>query len=469
MRIILGKFWEIGIIAFHRLPQMNQKIVILAFILGGASLGMFLGFYMGKESGFSEGEGHYASTAGKGDTKEVPGGDNEKKPSKGDGENYSRTDSTKGETSSRRTPRDKGDPSSFRPKIDPPADLVQAMTSPDLINRWGAFLDAVRTLDENNVEQVVAAFETLPSGYERNMEMRLLMQAWAEFDPKAALSYAQALENSESRLAITEAMTAWGKNSPDAALAWINENLEETEANRQGYLPGVISGIASHDLDRANELLLSLEDRNARWQASNLLAQRYLEKGIEEAMTWASSLPNDDPNFRNGLLGQVGAAVAKRDPESCSKWVKSLEPGEGCNRVVSALVAQWSRKSPPDAAKWAGSLEDSATRVHGMTQVVNYWAFKDPAATAKWLNDYPRTEETDPVLQTFVNRVTSREPQTAADWANAIMDNNRRDASVRQVLRNWSRLNVTAAEAWRVANAPHLPVAGGEVKGFPQP
>ena len=230
---------------------MNQKLVILAVALGGASLGMFLGFYIGKESGFLEGfesgflegEGHYASTAGKGDPKKVLGGDNEKTPSKGDGENYSRTDSTKGETSSLHTPKDKGDPNSSKPKVDPPADLVQAMTSPDLINRWGAFLDAVRTLDENNVEQVVAAFETLPTGYERNMEMRLLMQAWAEFDPKAALSYAQALENSESRLAITEAMTAWGKNSPDAALAWINENLEETEANRQGYLPGLLLSV----------------------------------------------------------------------------------------------------------------------------------------------------------------------------------------------------------------------------------
>ena len=348
-----------------------------------------------------------------------------------------------------------------RPLAKPPKDLVQALSSPDLVTRWGGFIDAVRTMNPGSVEQVVAAFETLPSGYERNMEMRLLIQGWARFDPAAAISYAKRLGGSESRLAITEAMTAWSENNPDAALAWVEDNVEPTEANRQGYLPGLINGIASSDLSRANELLLSIEDRNARWQASTLLVQRYLDQSPENAMTWAASLPGKDPNHKNGILGQVSSAVAKRDPQSCARWAESLEPSEGRNRVVSSLIAQWSRRNPAEAAKWAGDLEDVSTRVHGMTQAVNYWAFKDPSATAEWLDGYPRTAETDPVVQTFVNRVTNRDPASAADWANVIVDPGRRDASVRQVLKTWKRLNESSAEAWRVANAPHIP-AGGE-------
>ncbi len=349
---------------------------------------------------------------------------------------------------------------SLRPLAKPPTHLVQALSSSDLVTRWGSFIDAVRSVNSGNIDQVVAAFETLPPSYERNMEMRLLMQAWARFDPAAALSYAKGLGNTESRLAITEAMTAWSEKDPDAALAWVRENIDPAEANKQGYLPGLISGIATRDLGRADELLRSIEDRNARWQASALLVQRYLQQSPEEVMAWANSLPNEDPNLRNGILGQVSAALAKRDPQNCARWAETLEPGEGRNRVVSSLIAQWSRRSPSEAAQWAGDLDDISTRVHGMTQVVNYWAFKDPVAAAEWLDGYPRTAETDPVVQTFVNRVTTRDPASAADWANVIVDPKRRDASVRQVLKTWNHSNATSAEAWRVANAPHIPSGG---------
>jgi hypothetical protein len=348
-----------------------------------------------------------------------------------------------------------------RSRVEPPKGLVETFSSSDLITRWGGFIDAVRSINSDNVEQVVAAFETLPSGYERNMEMRLLMQAWARLDPGSALAYAKGLDSAEGRLAITEVMTAWSEKEPDAALTWMRENVDPAEANRQGYLPGVINGIASTDLDRANELLSSISDRNARWQASSLLLKRYLERSPENAMAWARQLPNDDPNFRNGILGQVGSAIAKRNPAQCAEWVESLEAGEGRNRVVSSLIAQWSRRNPEEAAKWAGGLKDPSSRIHGMTQVVNYWAFKDPTATAQWLDSYPRNLETDPVVQTFVNRVTSRDPSSAANWANIIVDKNRRDASLRQVLSTWHRLNGTAAEAWRLANAPHIPAGGG--------
>jgi len=346
-------------------------------------------------------------------------------------------------------------------RVEAPSELAQTFSSSDLITRWGGFIDAVRSMNSDNVEQVVAAFETLPSGYERNMEMRLLMQAWGRLDPGRALAYAKGLDSAEGRLAITEVMTAWSEKEPDAALTWMRENVDPGEANRQGYLPGVINGIASTDLNRANELLGSISDRNGRWQASSLLLKRYLEQSPENAMAWAKQLPNDDPNFRNGILGQVGSAIAKRNPSQCAEWVETLEAGEGRNRVVSSLIAQWSRRSPSEAAKWAGSLEDSTSRIHGMTQVVNYWAFKDPTATAQWLDSYPRNAETDPVVQTFVNRVTSRDPSSAANWANIIVDKNRRDASLRQVLRTWHRLNGEEAEAWRLSNAPHLPAGGG--------
>ena len=71
-----------------------------------------------------------------------------------------------------------------------PPNLQRIMQGGDIVERLGTYLDAVRSMDRSNVELVVKAFEELPSGYGRHLEMKLLMRSWANFDPEGALSYA---------------------------------------------------------------------------------------------------------------------------------------------------------------------------------------------------------------------------------------------------------------------------------------
>ena len=54
------------------------------------------------------------------------------------------------------------------------------MEGGDIIERIGAYLDALRAMDKGNVDKVVKAFEALPKGYGRHLEMKLLMRSWAD-------------------------------------------------------------------------------------------------------------------------------------------------------------------------------------------------------------------------------------------------------------------------------------------------
>lgn len=78
------------------------------------------------------------------------------------------------------------------------------MKGKDIISRLGSYLDAVRAMDGANVKEVVRAFEELPKGYGRHLEMKLLMRSWAAIDPEAALEYAKSAldEKSERRFGI---------------------------------------------------------------------------------------------------------------------------------------------------------------------------------------------------------------------------------------------------------------------------
>ena len=71
-----------------------------------------------------------------------------------------------------------------------PPNLQRIMQGGDIVERLGSYLDAVRSMDRSNVKQVIQAFEELPGGYGRHLEMKLLMRSWANFDPEGALAYA---------------------------------------------------------------------------------------------------------------------------------------------------------------------------------------------------------------------------------------------------------------------------------------
>ena len=55
-------------------------------------------------------------------------------------------------------------PSQFSNPTLPP-NLERIMEGGDLIERMGAYLDAVRAMDQGNAQSVVGAFEALPKGY----------------------------------------------------------------------------------------------------------------------------------------------------------------------------------------------------------------------------------------------------------------------------------------------------------------
>ena len=199
------------------------------------------------------------------------------------------------------------------------------------MERLGTYLDAVRSMDRSNVELVVKAFEELPSGYGRHLEMKLLMRSWANFDPEGALSYASnSLDaKSERRFGISEALAGWAVKDEKAAISWAQANHPGPDKSDNPLLVGIVKGLMETDLDAANRLFLGLPRGTARWQASSLLAEKFSTQGTGKAIQWAESYPKDDPRMRETILGQMGARLARQDLDATANWAKSMpdEPG----------------------------------------------------------------------------------------------------------------------------------------------
>ena len=335
-----------------------------------------------------------------------------------------------------------------------PPNLQRIMQGGDIVERLGTYLDAVRSMDRSNVKMVVKAFEELPKGYGRHLEMKLLMRSWANFDPEGALAYASnALDaKSERRFGISEALAGWAVKDPQAAVAWAQANHSGSKNSDNPLLVGIVKGLMENDLEEANQLFLSLPKGSARWQSSSLLAEKYAEQGPQQGIQWAESYPSDDPRMRETILGQMGARLARQDLEATANWAKSMRDEPGAYRVMENLIHQWSSQDPQETASWINNLTEPKKKAHAMKELSGRWAVVDPAATANWLNSQPPSSQTDPAIATFVNRIQGLDPEGAMGWAKSISDPSLREVSLRKALNAWQQNDPDKASQWMKQN-----------------
>ena len=337
-----------------------------------------------------------------------------------------------------------------------PPNLRKIMEDGSMVEKMGAYMDALRSMDENTLGLVVDAFEALPKGYGRHLEMKLLMRSWANFDPIEALQYAENSldEKSERRFAMTEVLAGWASVDSRAAINWVKQNQEENPDSKQSgnLMVGVVKGLAENDLSSADSFFQNLPEGSAKWQASTFLAQEYVKLGTEEAILWAEKFPEEDERMKVTILGQIGSKLAQIDLEGTALWAESMPVGKASEQVMDNLLSRWTSKNPMEAANWASQLGDSEKKIQAMKSLTNKWSMRDPVATGSWLNTFPPSAELDPVVGEFVNRISSRDPEGAVGWASSILDKEQKQNAIWQALRAWDRKDPEQANAWRIQN-----------------
>lgn len=353
-------------------------------------------------------------------------------------------------------PKQKADNELTDPEL--PPNLIRIMEGGDIIEKMGAYLDALRAMDKGNVLNVVSAFEALPKGYGRHLEMKLLMRSWSTIDPEAALAYAnQKLDpKSEKRFGISEVLAGWANKDAESAIAWAKSNHSSKNPGDNPLLVGVIRGIAEQSLDKADQIFRELPEGNARWQAATFLAQKYSDAGIEKAIEWANQFPEKDENFRQSILGQIGGRLAYQDISATAQWVQSMKEDKAALTVMDNLLIHWANKDANSAAKWVSELPEDNKRLHGMQQLASRWSLTDPVATAEWLNTFPPSQKLDPVVNEFVNRISTRDPEGAAGWAISIVDPSLKEKAVKKAISAWERVDPEKAKLWQQTNVPEI-------------
>ena len=323
--------------------------------------------------------------------------------------------------------------------------LFQARAESSPITRLSAFAEALSDLNEDNLDEVLESYESLPFGFEHMQEYRMLLYAWGQFDPTGAIGYCnERASGMGAGFATTGVLEGWASRDPDSARAWVES--PENAGMSKLYNMGLVRGWASRDLQAASSYVEGLESGEDVNRLVATLSNEYYKQGFGQATQWAEGL--GDEKMKEAAFANLSKQVSRDEPEVIADWLKDHAGEAYAVKSFETLGKRWSETQPESAIDYFEELPEGKARAEGVEGVMENWAKKDPQAAGEWLNEKEVGPQLDPVLSTYARVVSNENGAAAMEWAVAISEPKLQDKTVRQVGQNWYRQDKEAVEAW---------------------
>ena len=325
--------------------------------------------------------------------------------------------------------------------------MEEIVRGENALDRSRAMLSWIDSLAPSEFEAAVAKFRSLGLTEARMGEYAMLLTAWAEADPMAALAYTTA--NTRGGMATGTVLAAWASRDPESAIAWAEAKHEGEEANP--YMIGIIRSLAATNPTRATELLQALPFSGEHGEALRAMMPHLLKDGPDAAKAWIASL--SDERLRDGATARFAEEMAKTDPAATASWLLS-NLGEASTRSVDEVFEQWAQTDKEAASASFASLPQGDARTRALRGLVTIEARTDPQAAAKLMNSHPADVD-DRMVYHFIWNSFDKAPGVAAGQIALIGDADSRNRMYQRALGSWLEDDQAAAQRWiSSANLP---------------
>ena len=323
--------------------------------------------------------------------------------------------------------------------------LLQARAESSPIARLSAFAEALSDLNEDNLDEVLEAYESMPFGFEHMQEYRMLLYAWGQFDPAGAIEYCnKRASGMGAGFATTGVLEGWASRDPESARAWVES--PENAGMAKLYNMGLVRGWASQDLQAASRYVEGLEKGDETGRLVAVLSNEYSKQGFGPATQWAEGLT--DEKMKEAAFANLSRQVSRDNPETVAEWLQDHVDQPYAVKSFENLGKRWSETEPESAMGYFEELPEGKARNEGVEGIMENWAKKDPRAAGEWLNEKEVGPGLDPVLSTYARVVSNKDGAGAMEWAVAITEPKLQEKTVRQVGQNWYRQDKEAVDAW---------------------
>ena len=323
--------------------------------------------------------------------------------------------------------------------------LYRAQSQSNPILRYASFAKALENLNDNNLEEVLETFETMPFGFEHMQEYRMLLYAWAQFDPINAIEYCnRRASGMGAGFATAGVLEGWASRDPLQAKAWVER--PENAGLDKIYNFGLVRGWASRDLNAASDYVFSLEGGKEVEKLVGILTEEVNKQGFATATNWAESLTEEQ--FKESAFSSLSKRHSRDNPKKMARWLEAHAEENYAIQAMDNLGKRWSETDPEAAINYFADLPPGKGQEMGIKSVVGNWAKEDPLAAGEWLNEREAGPELDSALSVYASAVSRKDGAAAMEWAISISDEKLQESTIRKVGQEWYRQDKDSVETW---------------------
>ncbi|NOT94948.1 MAG: hypothetical protein HOP00_01375 [Nitrospira sp.] len=263
---------------------------------------------------------------------------------------------------------------------------------------------------------------------ERHQWMIAIMSVWSQADPEAAWGWVCAS-------AVTRGVTGEKSLSavifdsvagvdPQRVLDWV-----ESASSVQGKHPNL--GIPMHLLKEEAVSALLLNDRGYEAKAA---VEKWARSGTGQAID-------------TGAITGVAKWLNALSPATAATWLTGMPASEATDHALLEVLSSWSAIDPSTAMEWTKATTEGLRRSDSMRLVMNQWAMSDSVGAAGWLAADESDMNSDQLVSSFSERLVAYggTPEIAQQWASLIVDNEKRSATLTEIVLNWGMLDPQSA------------------------
>ncbi len=340
---------------------------------------------------------------------------------------------------------------------DPSSSFDEAFSEVDPLRRAYLISRSLQDLGSDQLPELLQALTVRRMGIETD-EVRLVMIAWARFDPLGAYEWAREGPKNWRSTLTDQAMFAWAYHDGTSALRML-EGIEDPELKLRLRSAVTDGWMRSDDKLGATDYIANFPEVKRRGRLFFLFAgEIVMAEGREGAMRWLDALPDDTPNqAKLGLFHHIAMMVAAEEPVSAAEWFYENRAKSFSEGALSGIARRWVQHNDrPTAFEWLLAMNSDGLRAGERDDAIadgfRSWMQIDPEAAQAWLLAQLPNPELDSAIAGAAKRLMPTDPDKALEWALRLNHDEKRRTQVIRAGKRWREKDPEAFSDWLKEN-----------------
>jgi hypothetical protein len=333
----------------------------------------------------------------------------------------------------------------------------EAFSEVDPLRRAYLISRSLQDLGSDQLPELMQALTVRRMGIETE-EVRLVMIAWARFDPLGAYEWAREGPKKWRSTLTDQAMFAWAYHDGPSALRKL-ESIEDPELKLRLRSAVTDGWMRSDDKLGATEYIANFPDLKRRGRLFFLFAgELMMAMGTEGSMRWIEALPDDSPNqVKLGLFHHVAMMVTTEDPITAAEWFYENRTRSFTEGALSGIVRRWvQHHERPPVFEWLLAMDSEGLRAgernDAIADAFRSWMQIDPEAAQAWLLAQLPNPALDSASKEAAKRLVPTDPDKALEWALRVSNEAERSILLIRAGKRWREKDPDAFSAWLQEN-----------------